>query len=140
MKYKFNPLNHGFESLSNFPELCSYFPIMYNNWFIKIIDYVEDCNNDLTYWYVAISLPIGFDGDDRVKILSNIFVFNHDDKHQNKADIGYYGLISSDEYAKQLLIHLFGTIKNESIIRLGVDRYSDNLGVKMRTEFLEYYV
>ena len=134
-KYKFNPLDHGYEPISNYPELSFNYPII-NNWFIKIIVY--DNLGGLVYWYSALSIS---DIDDRIKIYLGSYNTNKPATHdnQNKDHLVYFGLISSDEYAKQLLTHLFGTTYNESVNVDGLQRYNQKLGEKMRLEFKNIY-
>jgi hypothetical protein len=134
-KYKFNPLKHGYEPITNYPELEYAFPMMGDIWFIKIIAYSD--MSGLVYWYSALSLSVGISPDDRILILSG----SHDTRRpaeygkQNKSHTVYTGLISSDEYVKSLLTHLFGTTRNESVEKEGIERYEQNLGKKMRKEF-----
>jgi hypothetical protein len=134
-KYKFNPLKHGYDSITNYPELEYMFPMTAGVWFIKIIAY--DDWDGLVYWYSALSLSVGLAPDDRITILSS----SHDTRKpaeyekQNKTHTDYTGLISSDEFAKSLLTHIFGTTQNESVEKEGITRYEENLGEKMRKEF-----
>ncbi len=134
-KYKFDPLKHGYEPISKYPELSYHFPIIDDIWFIKPICYGN--YGGLVYWYSAITLSVGPAGDDRVKILSG----SHDTRRsaiseiQGKTSIDFCGLISSDEFAKELLLHLFGTTKNESVYKEGLERYEKNVGDKIRAEF-----
>jgi hypothetical protein len=134
-KYKFNPLKHGYEPISTHPELSYRFPLMDDVWFIKIIAY--DDLSGLVYWYSALSVSVGLPPDDRVHIVSGTHDFRRPAKYekQSKIHTNYTGLISSDEFAKELLKHLFGTTKNESVEKEGIERYSTNIGKEMRLKF-----
>ncbi len=138
--YIFDPLKHGFEPLSKFPELGFYFPnISSGVWFIKITTYAN--YGDLVYWYSALSIAKRNIGDDRIEIISGSLDFRKplDYDKQNKSRVEYLGLITSDEYAKLLFPHLFGTIKNSSVENEGLERYNDNTGKRMREEFPQHY-
>lgn len=138
-KYKFNPLKHGYEPITNYPELEYMFPMMVGVWFIKIIVYSD--MGGLVYWYSALSLSVGLSPDDRILILSG----SHDTRRpaeyekQGKTHTEYRGLISSDKYAKTLLTHIFGTTQNESVEKEGVERYEQNLGEEMRLKYNHLY-
>jgi hypothetical protein len=133
--YKFNPLKHGYERISTHPELSYRFPLMDDIWFIKILAY----NNlsGLVYWYSALSLSVGISPDDRVKIFSGTHDFRipADYEKQGIIHTEYCGLISSDEYAKMLLTHLFGTTRNDSVEKEGIERYEKNIGREMREKY-----
>jgi len=133
--YKFDPLKHGFEPVSKFPELSYRFPMRDDVWFIKVITY-STYDGKLVYWYVALSLSVGLHPDDRVKIT----IHTHDNRKPNdheKQGVShtvYTGLISSDEFAKELLTHLFGTTQNDSVKTDGLERYEKNLNQLMRDD------
>jgi hypothetical protein len=129
--YKFDPEKHGYESIIKFPELDYNYPMMDGVWYVKIIAY-----SDYGYWYSAITLSVGPAGDDRVKIYSGA----HDTRELNpdkqcKNLTVYCGLIPSDEYAKELLMTLFSTTKNDSVKTDGLQRYERNLNLEMRKKF-----
>jgi hypothetical protein len=134
-KYKFDPLKHGFEPITNYPELEYMFPMRGDIWFIKIIVYSD--MGGLVYWYSALSLSVGLDSDDRVEIVSGVHDFRYPAKYekQNRTHTVYTGLISSDEFAKELLKHIFGTTKNESVEKEGIERYNTNISREMRLKF-----
>lgn len=132
--YKFNPLDHGYESATKFPELEYQFPIL-DNWFIKVVCYAN--HQGLVYWYSAISLSVGMAGDDRVKIISGSYDTRKPNLYevQGRTTVSYCGLISSDKFAKELLIHIFGTTKNDSVLTDGLERYEQDNNSTMRKEF-----
>lgn len=137
-KYKFNPLDHGYEPISKFPELAYRFPMKDDIWFVKVVCYGN--YDGIVYWYSAISLSVGLSQDDRIKILASVHDFRRDATYNAQGrmrdNVVYCGLITSDEYARQLLVHLFGTLYNESVETDGIERYSQNLNEKMRQELL----
>lgn len=137
MIYEFNPLNHGFDTITKFPELEYMFPMLPEKYFIKVISY-----NKTSYWYDSICIGIGMIGDKRIKIKSGIHNFNLPDfdttgKSQNWSAIHtqYSGLITSDEFAKTLLIHIFGTTQNESVETIGNERYESDINQEMKDSF-----
>ena len=136
--YVFDPLKHGFEPISNYPELGFNYP-MIDGYFVKVVCY--DNFGDLVYWYKIIYTLIGFDGDDRISISSGDYDFRKPNEYgkQSNPSIEYLGLISNDAFAENLLKHLLGTTKNESLNTYSVTRYNENVGVKMRSEFPLHY-
>ena len=73
--YKFNPLEHGYEPITNFPELEYEYP-MSDGWFIKVTAIYEDKIKGFAYWYSVISTHLGLHGDDRIKIISSLILDN----------------------------------------------------------------
>jgi len=138
-KYKFNPLNYGYEKANNFPELSYTIPVEHEDWYVKIIVYDE--YGDLVYWYSAIQLNFGLGSDDRVRIFSGSHDFRkpNDYEKQNKLHNNYSGLISSNKFAKDLLSHILGTTQNDSVKTDGIERLNQNIGETMRKEFSIHY-
>jgi len=132
--FKFNPLNYGYEPAKLFPELNYQIPIDCEDWFVKVTAYDVDAG---CYWYSAIHVNIGTGNDDGVKISSSYHCIK---KHYGKYDIEpefndcYVGLISTNDFAKQLLSHLFGGLNNESVLKRGVDRLNSDINQQMRVE------
>lgn len=137
--YKFDPTKHGFEPISNFPELQYRFPLNNDVWFIKVVAYVKLL--EPVYWYHAISLSMALHGDDRIKIVSGAHDFRRPNEYEQQGTLhtNYMGLITSDEFAKELLTHLMGTTQNASVLVEGKTRYEQNLGSNLRKEFPEFY-
>jgi len=136
--YSLNPLNHGFEPIVNYPELSFNFPLI-DGYYIKVVCFSN--HGGLVYWYKILSTLIGFEGDDRVEIKSGLYDFRKPSEYgkQSTPKTEYLGLISSDEFAEQLLKHLLGTTKNESINNCSIERYNENTGIKMKAEFPQHY-
>lgn len=122
MSYKFNPLEHGYAPMNTHPELEYAFPTNNSDWFIKVVA----GNRDETYWYSALCLNIGLGDDDRVKIFSSLHTMNKNND-RNIIHTKYMGLISSDAFAKELLKHLFGTTRNDSVETIGLKRYEGKI-------------
>lgn len=136
--YVFEPLKHGFEPITNYPELGFNYP-MIDGYFVKIVCYAD--YGGLVYWYKVISTIIGLKPDDRIEIKSGSYDFRKPSEYgkQNNPSAEYLGLISNDEFAENLLKHLLGTTRNESLKTDSIARYNENLGVKMRSEFPQHY-
>ena len=137
MKYKFNPIEHGYEPISNFPELEYMFPLLDDKYFIKVVAYSD--YSDLVYWYSVINL-LGH--DDRIEITSLSYDWRNSNDYENQKQNSiknYLGMITSDEYAKELLQHIFTPLTNEHYEKDGVKRYNENLGKQMRLEFTSHY-
>ena len=152
-KYKFNPAQYGFEPVDEFPELSYQYPMNTGSWFIKISEYSD--YGALVYWYHAIFTGVGIDSDDRIKIMN----CSHDSRKtikckegitkvingklsivdesdlQNSPSTEFCGLISTHKFAVQLLKHLLGTTKNESVKNEGKERLFSCKGKLMRSEF-----
>lgn len=134
-EYKFNPLNHGYEPISLYPELSYNFPMLDDIYFIKIITYAD--YGGLVYWFSVISLHMSSLGDDRIKIYSGCFDSRRPaiyEKQNHNREV-YCGLISNDKFAKELLFHIFGTTQNSSVETDGKERYNQNLGKEMREKY-----
>lgn len=139
--YIFDPLKHGFEPITNYPELGYNFP-MIDGYYVKIVCYTkpDEINwGGLVYWYKIISNHVGLKPDDRVQILNGVYDFRRSNENQNKPSTEYLGLISNDIFAESLLKHLLGTTRNDSLNTDSIIRYNENLGLKMRNEYSKYY-
>ena len=136
--YTFNPLNHGFEPISNFPEMKFNFPLI-DGYYIKVVCYSN--HGGLVYWYKVISTLIGFEGDDRIEVKSGLYDFRKPSEYgkQSNPKTEYLGLVSSDEFAEQLLKHLLGTTDNKSLNDCAIERYNENQNIIMKTEFPQHY-
>jgi hypothetical protein len=137
--YSFDPLKHGFEPITYYPELGFNFSLN-DKYFVKVVCY--DYYDELVYWYKVIcTSPFSLFSDDRIEIRSGSYNFRRPFGYwkQSNPRKEYLGLITSDEYAESLLKHLLGTTKNESLNTDSIIRYNENLGIKMRSEYPQYY-
>jgi hypothetical protein len=114
--YEFDPVQYGFKPVSEFPELAY---IEHKHAFVKVI-----CRGDEqqfgrpVYWYTSCyQLP----DQDRWHFGSGVWDKSRLDRNHGSSTI-YVGCITSDEYARQLLIHLFGTLTNEGTLKHGPER------------------
>ena len=138
-RYCFDPLKHGFEPITNYPELGFNYP-MVSGYFVKVICYGN--HGDLVYWYLVLSILNPYLHDDyRVEIRSGSYDFRKPSEYgkQDNPTIAYIGLISNDDFAENLLKHLLGTSSNASLKNDSVTRYNENVGLKMRSEFPQHY-
>ena len=137
--YKFDPLKHGFEPITNYPELGFNYP-MIDKYFVKIICYSE--HEILSYWYLVLTNGIGLFPDDRIEIKKGVYTFRNPSEYgkQNNPSTVYSGLISNDKFAENLLKHLLGTTRNDSLRTDSIVRYNENVGIKMRKEYPNYYL
>jgi hypothetical protein len=135
-KYKLNPLEHGFESIKKYPELSIKYPIDSDSYFVKVVCY--DNAKELAYWYIILNQPTW---DDRIFLSEGSYDFNKDPDYesQNKDRIVYGGLVSNDDFFKNLLTHLMGTTVTDSVYKEGMSRYDSNIGEQMRFEFKKEY-
>lgn len=104
--YRFDPIKHGFEPITYYPELGFKFPINENH-FVKVVCY--DNYGGLVYWYKVIcTRPFNFFPDDRIEITRGIYDFRRPSEYgkQSKPRKEYLGLITNDEYAESLLYKL----------------------------------
>jgi hypothetical protein len=136
--YVFDPLKHGFEPISNYPELGFNYP-MIDGYFVKVVCYSD--YGGLVYWYKVLSTLIGMKPDDRIEIKSGSYDFRKPSEYgkQTNPTTEYLGLVSNDEFAENLLKHLLGTTRNDSLNTDSITRYNENVGVKMRVEFPQHY-
>ncbi len=136
--YCFDPLKYGFEPITKFPELGFNFP-MIEGYYVKVVCYSN--YGDLVYWYKVISTLVGLKPDDRIEIMCGSYDFRKPCEYgkQNTPRTEYLGLISNDEFAESLLKHLLGTTRNDSLKTDSIERYSENVNAKMRSEFPQHY-
>jgi hypothetical protein len=136
MNYKFDPTKFGYEPITNFPEL-SFNYLIDERYYVKIIAYSN--YGDLVYWYSLIGFNRQFQ-DDRVKIVSGTYDFRRPCEYgkQTTPHTDYFGIITNDEFASELLAHLNSPLRNEGICD-GIKRMNENLGIKMREEFSKHY-
>ena len=128
-EYKFNPADYGYEPASLYPELSYILPIHRIDWFIKVIAYDESIK---CYWFSAIRININTK-DERVEIYSGSHDFVEEDTGLSMGlNSSYIGLISTDQFAKDLLSHIFGCITNNSVLKYGVERLNNNINQEMR--------
>tara|TARA_B100000749_G_C18431332_1_gene468086 strand:+ start:501 stop:908 length:408 start_codon:yes stop_codon:yes gene_type:complete len=119
-KYHFNPLNHGYEPISEFPELKGLYG---KTTFIKVIAIAgKECNKP-TYWYSACR-PMGMTGDERWEIRSSAY---QEGSSNDCGHTDYMGLISTENFAYMLLAHIFGTTKNNSVMQHGIVRRDQSI-------------
>ena len=129
--YSFKPLLHGYEHISNYPELGMEYPLECE-YYVKIIDYHN--YGDLVYW-ASILRILGY--DDRIEIVSTTYDFR-DSSIGNKV-IDYFGIITNEKFAIELLKHIYSPC-NHKDIKIGIERYSNNnIGEYMRNEYSQYY-
>ncbi len=121
MEYEFNPEDYGYQHVSNFPELKELFG---NTTYVKITCVGGKEFDRLVYWYTAC-YSCGFREDQNWKIMSG----SHDSAQPEKYSYStcYVGLISTDDFANQLLMHIFGTTKNDSVIKEGKERLESRI-------------
>lgn len=128
MNYQFNPEDFGFEHISKFPELSVLFG---SSTFVKVITIGGKEFDRAVYWY-KYCYNIGLHGDERWEIGSNSYDSSRPQDFSGMKTV-YSGLISSDQFAYELLCHLFGTTQNKSVLTDGKDRLLQNIN-KIRLE------
>lgn len=125
MSYKFNPEDYGFEPISRFPELQHLYG---KTTYVRITcvggELFQPAGRTV-YWYQAC-YNIGMSGDDRWKIMSCAWD-SHDPRDTNPDECpiihtNYSGLISTHEFAVELMKNLLGTTKNDSVQTDGKER------------------
>ncbi len=121
MNYKFNPEDFGYENISNFPELRDLFG---SRTYVKVISDGSTFDR-VVYWYSFCHKSTGMENDDRWEIGSSTFDISSSGKSNLKTD--FRGLISTDSFAYELLTHLFGTTRNESVLTDGKERVEQNI-------------
>lgn len=125
-RYVFDPFEYGFEPIFKYPELLPF----YNDLsYVKILSFGD--YDGLVYWYV-VCRQLGH--DDRIEISLGSYDTRPYAKN-SPAKTTYLGLISNEKFAKNLLYHLFGTTRNESVQVEGRKRYDENLGDEIRQKF-----
>jgi len=127
-KYKFNPEEHGFENISKFPELMPWFG-NHENTFIKVVAVGGKEFDNKVYWFKAYSPTTTLTGDDRITFYSGSWDARKQDPYNENSypKVEYRGLVSNDIFAKELLYHLLGTTRNESVQKEGFERLNTNL-------------
>ena len=119
--FQFNPLDYGFKPLSDFPELawCEG-----TNAFVKITADTEMKEfGRRVYWYTSCN-RIGAPGDERWQFRAS----SHDawgKKDYNHSRVEYAGCITSHNFARILLSHIFGTTLNKGVFEDGIKRMED---------------
>lgn len=121
MNYEFNPENFGFEHISNFPELQQFFG---NTTYVKVTSIGGKSFGRVVYWY-SFCYNIGMTGDQRWKIGSSVYDISEASEFNSHAE--YQGLISTDQFAFELLCNIMGTLKNESVNKEGKERVKQNI-------------
>ena len=120
--YEFNPKDFGFEHISKFPELSNWFG---DSAFIKVIAIAGKEFDRAVYWYNYCS-NIGMDSDQRWEIGSHAYDSSRPEDYKGMSTV-YQGLISTDQFAFELLCHLFGTTQNKSVLEEGKERVEQNI-------------
>ena len=120
MKSSLNPKDFNFHESSNYPEVHDFFG---PNTFIKTI---ADMNNgkEHFYWYQAITVPSAnsLTNDERYTIYTGVFTKGKSMTKSEWPRTVYLGIISSKEFARDLLSHLFGLLDSASVDKEGVER------------------
>ena len=121
MSYEFNPEKFGYEHISKFPELKKYFG---NTTYIKVVEIGGIDFNRVVYWY-SYCYKIGSDIDQRWNIGSSSY--NETEVRDFNSTITYQGLITNENFAGELLCHIMGALKNESVLTYGKKRVERNI-------------
>jgi len=127
MSYEFNPEDYGYEHVSNFPELEGLFG---PTTFVKVIAIGGKTFGRIVYWY-SYCYKMGMNDDQRWKIASSSY--SEDSPGNFSSHTTYNGVISSKKFAKNLLMHLFGTSKNDSVLTDGKQRLKQNINKERLT-------
>jgi hypothetical protein len=115
MEYTFDPTKFGFLPVQEFPELEHLYG---KTTFIKITCVGGKEFDRPVYWYEAC---YNLGRDDRWKFSSNSF----DSARPNEETSGhqiYMGLISTEAFATDLLMHLMAASTNDSVLTHGKER------------------
>jgi hypothetical protein len=119
-EYKFNPLDFGFKPVTEFPELA-WCDGTSDDVFIKITADTEMKEfGRRVYWYSRCQ-KIGLSGDERWKFTAS----SHDawgKKDYHHSHVEYAGCITSHNFARILLSHIFGTTQNKGVFEDGIKR------------------
>lgn len=147
MSYKFNPLQHGFQTLDEFPEQLENFNPKKTT--IKIVEVGGDefkPEDRIVYWYLACIESM--EGDDRIKIVGGSYCsirteedrkkrYNNFKKPENEKryvspeyKTEFFGCITNDNFAKELLLSLLGTTTNDGVEKYSLERYKRTLTIK----------
>lgn len=113
MKYLLDPEHYNFNPSGIYPELHDYFG---PNTFIKPI-----AANDRYCWYMAVKINKQFECL-RYQIYKGVFEKNKPIGSLDWPDVIYFGLITNKFFAEELLKHLMGTIRDESVETIGKER------------------
>ncbi len=128
--YQFNPIEHGFRNIADYPELLK-IDIWAKNTYIKITCLGgKEFGDRLVYWYVACH-KIGFPtGDDRWEFNSSSFDSDTTPEDYQKritynmaGRTVYQGCITSNTYFRQLICHLMAATTNDSVYTHGAERF-----------------
>jgi hypothetical protein len=119
-EYEFNPIEFGYEYITEFPELAHLFG---NTTFIKVTAIGDKSMGRAVYWY-SYCYQYGM-SDQRWKIASSSF--DENDSERSGSHVVYNSVISTKEFAKNLLMHLFGTTKNSSVLIDGKERLEQDI-------------
>ena len=124
MSYQFNPAEFGFKPVVNFPELRE---LLHKRAWVKIIAVGGETTRDLVYWYTTCyAMGHKHWRDDRWVFHQSSFSIGRDGERKDDLNDGghrvYSGLISTKEFAVELLKNLFGTIMNDGVEKYGKER------------------
>ena len=119
--YKFDPTAYGFLPIKHFPMLATEKKgcILHAGSFVKVIA-VLDRGADRVWWYTACHS----DNDDRSRKWTFVKgAFDPASTYSNDLTHSVYaGHLTSDEFAKALLMHLWATIDYKSVGKEGAER------------------
>jgi len=127
-EYEFNPEDFGYEHVSNFPELEGLFG---PTTFVKVTAIGGKGFDRVVYWY-SYCYKMGFHDDQRWKIASSSY--SEDRPSDFSSHDTYGGVISTKKFAKTLLMNLFGTIRNDSVLTDGKQRLKQNINKERLTK------
>jgi len=116
--YTFNPQEFGFIPIDAIPVLRNYFgPSSY----VKVTSSFDRNDGVRCFWYTICHKRTGIKDDDRWEFHSGAHdPANAVDEFCNRHHHTIYcGCIASRAFAKQLLIHLFGTMTNGGTLKEG---------------------
>lgn len=113
--FKFNPLDYGFQKMVK-PLIDYWGPKSY----VKITN-----RNGKAFWYTCCFKVVkSDDSDERWEIHHGLYDPSRSDSFGSPSRI-YMGCITSDEFAKSLLIHVLGTTTNEGTLKYGPRRLAN---------------
>lgn len=131
-EYKFIPKEYGFEPIENFPELskASWYG---SNTYIKIIENGGPSFGRKVFWYKACAIS-----ESVVSFYSHSFDASRSLEKNfelgNNPRVVYLGLISNHDFAVELLKHLFGTLRNDSVQTFGKERLERNINEEAKKQ------
>lgn len=135
--FKFNPVDYGFQPISEFPEIdkTGWFGD-HQNVYCKIIclagnefEGIKE-GDRLVYWFKAIKMPnTRHSISDKIKIYSSSYDSSREEVFTEFSypTIEYSGLITTDSFASELLKHLMGTLDNKSVLKQGTERFNERI-------------